>query len=135
MRDRIQGIILGPRDATHIGQEKLEELQDIRRKWNQSETQDAMNAADAIIAALPSMVQPLEWSLGWADTAVGMYYIESGTNHQDTGSEWVAWSFNDDFDIYHHGTPAASVEAAEAAVLADMQRRIMAAFGIEVSHE
>ena len=53
--ERVAKAINGPHDATHIGAEKLRELQDYRweHKTHKSEKASTLNAARAAIAAMP----------------------------------------------------------------------------------
>lgn len=73
-REAIARVIIGPREDKHVTPEELEELRDIRWGWCKGDANDALQAADAILAALPEiirqnpsiiadMVEPLEWSV------------------------------------------------------------------------
>lgn len=93
-----------------------------------------LQVADAILAALPSMVKPLEWERGpHAGDAqahgIGIFYKIIPYPEEDM----AVLSKYESLSTLRSSWPW--VEEAKAAAQADNNRRIMAAFGIEVSHE
>lgn len=100
--------------------------------WDDAEW-DHGKLADAILAALPSMVQPLEWEWDCDQPSVtdsigaGVLYRVLA-RHSGKGSLRIN-SMNREHS--EHDTPEKAKDAAEAHNV----RTIMAAFGIEVSHE
>ena len=90
------------------------------------------NAADAIIAALPGMVKPLEWvkaqiNYHRSDPLNGAirYTVRESINQPGA---WH-WYLNGTRD----STPFPSLEAAKAAAQAHYTAQIMAAFGIDAA--
>jgi hypothetical protein len=84
------------------------------------------------IRALPAVqprVKPLEFIYGRAESATGVYVIESGK--ATGGGRWWAWAHNPDesdgFFMWQHAERAESEEAAKAAAQADYDARILSA--------
>ena len=79
------------------------------------------NAADAILAALPSMIAPMVWKYNSAYSALGMYKIEKYKNL------CFYWGLSED-DLWTYGTEADTLEAAQTAANTHHRAAIMAAF-------
>jgi len=115
---------------SNILREKLADiaLEGIDRVHDMDVTHDeyAWSIADAIIAALPGMVTPLEWedqkggSYAWP---LGLHYYTEGG-----GDDWSAACMIGNDDVWSDGF--SSLEAAKAAANAHYTAQIMAAFGI-----
>lgn len=82
------------------------------------------SVADAIIAALPDMVQPLVWMEGGSDSFMhDADFVDTTQTYQiQEGLFWYAAEVQ--------GVPCGSNDAAKAAAQADYTRRILSAFGI-----
>jgi len=88
------------------------------------------DAADAIIAALPDMVQPLMWLGGGGRHHAGDYVIEDVSTPRREVRRLLRASFGTTYIADFVGTRP--MEAAKAAAQAHYVAQIMQAFGMEV---
>ena len=108
--------------------------EDTRKVWARSQAPartKALKAADAIIADLPEMVEPLEWFIGShrsndgdheAQTMLGTYSCR-----QMRCGRWSLWK--SERWLVEELFP--TVEGAKATAKADYTRRILSAFGVK----
>ena len=87
----------------------------------------AWSAADAVIAALPDMVKPLEWIRGTARTSIATYIVAQMDNEPEDATVWF---------IYRNGKPLGVLgvfydeKTAQISANAHHRAQILAAFGI-----
>lgn len=80
LREKIAQTIVGPRDGKHLESGKLEELQEVRWNWPETNRNDALSAADAILSIIADSVPPLVWetsnkTIYWCYTVYGRYSV------------------------------------------------------------
>lgn len=84
--------------------------------------EEALRVADAIIAALPGMVQPLVWDIDWRGRSFNSIY--------------TIWEFPLGFSVEHGQdgetitNPLKTLEAAKAAAQAHRAAAVLAALGL-----
>lgn len=131
--ERVAKALNGPQDPTHIGSEKLRQLQDY--KWiNQTSKHtkaELLNDARAALSALPEIVQSMVKSLVWcpSDDKAEFYECSTADNHSyeyEVGECDFGWFFVEHILGYecsdHFGTP----DAAKAAANAHHRAQVMA---------
>ncbi|MBL4757404.1 MAG: hypothetical protein JKY32_07150 [Rhizobiales bacterium] len=105
MRDKLAEILENSTDADH----------------------EMLSTADAIIAALPGMIKPLDWVQGESMIfAVGYTIRDVGLTGSGHEKMWAAYADNGK----HIPSSTGSMGAAKDAVHARRTRRIMEAFGL-----
>jgi hypothetical protein len=93
--------------------------------WGSTARERSYETADAIIAALPDMVQPIAWHKSHITPWDGDYHsIPTGYTIRGIGNENYRLSHQDGFSV--HNSPAAAMVAADRVE----RRRILSVFGI-----